>query len=142
MIERLKADFPEFKFREGKEFRWRPRTRTVTLGRISAGDNPGSGVEGGVDAKYALLALHEVAHALLGHEDDTYDLKRLKCEVEAWEKVRAELAPRYDIEFDEELMQDMLDTYREWLHKKSACPICKQCRLQTKSGGYVCVNCD
>jgi hypothetical protein len=128
MIERLKADFPQFKWRLGARFRWRPATKTITLER------------GDVGQKYALQALHELAHALLGHRDDTYDLQRLKCEAEAWDKVKRELCGRYGVEWDEEFAQDNLDTYRAWLHKKSACPVCKQCRLQTKDGGYECLN--
>jgi hypothetical protein len=139
MIERLREDFPEFRWRLGRVFRWRPATKTITLERIA----PEVGEEGGdghAGQKYALLALHELAHALLGHEDDTYDLGRLKCEAAAWELVKTELASRYNVEYDEELAQDMLDTYRSWLHKKSACPVCKQCRFQTVDGGYSCPN--
>ena len=132
MIERLRKDFPAYRFREGRAFRWRPATKTITLEKV--------GAEGHVDQKYALQALHELAHAILGHTDDTYDLGRLKCEVEAWELVKTDLAARYEIEYDEEFAEDMLDTYRVWLHKKSACPVCKQCRLQTKEGGYSCLN--
>ena len=132
MIERLKADFPEFRFRYGKVFRWRPRTKTITLERLAD--------EAYVGQKYALQTLHELAHAILGHEDDTYDLGRLKCEVAAWELVRMDLCGRYDVEYDEEFAQDNMDTYRAWLHKRSACPVCLQCRFQTKTGGYSCPN--
>ncbi|MCL2038518.1 hypothetical protein FWG86_01255 [Candidatus Saccharibacteria bacterium] len=128
MIERLREDFPEFRFREGKRFRWRPATKTITLEGGCAGQ------------KYELQALHELAHAILGHADEVYDLERLKCEVAAWELVRTELAARYGVAWDEEFVQDMLDTYRAWLHKKSACPACKQCRVQTKTGEYACLN--
>jgi hypothetical protein len=133
MIERLKGDFPEFRFRYGKEFRWRSATQTITLEKQEMD-------EGNVEQKYALLALHELAHAILGHADDTYDLKRLKCEAEAWGLVKTDLAARYGVEYDEDLAQEMLDTYRNWLHKKSACPVCKQCRWQIKSGEYSCPN--
>lgn len=135
MLEKLKIDYPEFKWRYGARFRWRPDTKTITLERLDAHSN-----EGCAGQKYALQALHELAHALLGHKDDTYDVLRLKCEAEAWNKVKCELCAQYGVAWDEEFAQDMLDTYRTWLHKKSACPICKQCRLQTKDGGYSCLN--
>ncbi|MDR0979841.1 MAG: hypothetical protein LBM12_01645 [Candidatus Nomurabacteria bacterium] len=144
-MERLKADYPQFKWRIGARFRWRPATRTITVEKWAKNDRNGqktakSAGEGYVGQKYALLTLHELAHALLGHKDDSCDVLRLKCEAEAWEKVKSDLCGRYGVAWDEEFAQDNLDTYRAWLHKKSACPVCKQCRLQTKTGEYVCLN--
>ena len=62
-------------------------------------------------------------------------------EVEAWEKAR-NLAKVYQIDFDEKMMQDELDSYRDWLHKKSRCPKCELTRFQDADGIYHCPRCE
>ena len=125
-LEQLKADYPEFKFRSGRKFAFRP-PRTIILGP----PEPFS----------ELLTLHEVSHAVLGHRDFKEDVERLKMESEAWDKAR-ELAPVYGVDIDEGLIQGELDTYRDWLHQKSRCPACGLTRFQTPDGVYHCPKCD
>ena len=62
-------------------------------------------------------------------------------EVEAWEKAR-ELAAKYDVFIDEELIEQELDSYRDWLHQKSRCPSCGLTRFQTPDGVFHCPRCD
>ena len=62
-------------------------------------------------------------------------------ESEAWGKAR-ELASEYDIEVNEDLIQDELDTYRDWLHNKSKCKSCGLTRYQTPDGIYHCPRCE
>ena len=69
------------------------------------------------------------------------DVERLKMESEAWEKAR-ELASRYGVEVNEDLIQDELDTYRDWLHNKSKCRACGLTRYQTPDGVYHCPRCE
>ena len=107
-FERLSTGFSEFRFKLGPKFAFRP-PKTIILGPLE----PFAG----------LLALHEVSHAHLGHKDFKMDIERLKMESAAWEKAK-ELAAMYRIEVDEDLIQDELDTYRDWLHQKSRCPVC------------------
>lgn len=125
-LEQLKTDYPEFKFRSGRKFAFRP-PKTIVLGP----PEPFS----------ELLALHEASHAILGHRDFKEDVERLKMESEAWDKAR-ELAPVYGVAIDEELIQSELDTYRDWLHQKSRCPACGLTRFQTPDGVYHCPKCD
>ena len=125
-LTQLEKDFPEFKFKAGEKFMFRP-PKTIVLGP----DEPSS----------ELLALHEVSHAVLGHKDFRADAERLKMEMEAWEKAK-ELADLYHIEVDEDLIQDELDTYRDWLHKKSRCPKCGLTRFQDVDGVYHCPRCE
>lgn len=126
LVEQLKKDYPDFKFREGRKFAFRP-PRTIILGP----EEPGA----------ELLLLHEVGHAISQHRDFDVDIKRLKMEVEAWEKAR-ELAVIYGVEFDEEMMEMELDTYRDWLHQKSRCPACGLTRFETPDGQYHCPKCE
>ena len=125
-LSRIKADFPDFVFREGKKFAFRP-PKTIILGPEEVFSE--------------LLLLHEVAHAVLGHRTFKMDAERLKMEAAAWEKA-SELAKEYGIGVDEDFIQGELDTYRDWLHKKSRCPSCGLTRFQTPDGQYHCPRCD
>lgn len=125
-LQRLKSDFPELTFKEGRRFSFR-YPKTVCF---DAEDKRGE-----------LLILHELGHALLRHRGFRTEAERLKMEQEAWGQAR-ELAVRYGVEFDEGLAQTELDTYREWLDKKSCCPRCGLTRYQTADGEYRCPRCD
>ena len=125
-LQKIRSDFPTFTFREGRKFAFRP-PRTIIIGSAEEQD--------------ALLLLHELGHALSGHRDFGTDVKRLKMEVEAWEKAR-ELAITYGVAIDEELIEEELDSYRDWLHKKSRCPKCGLTRFQTPDGVYHCPRCE
>ncbi len=62
-------------------------------------------------------------------------------EREAWEKAR-ELCQTYGVYYDEEVVERELNTYREWLDKKSRCPICGLARFQTPNGKFHCPRCE
>lgn len=126
LLQKLQEDFPKFRFISGSKFAFRP-PKTIVIGP----PEPFS----------ELLALHEVSHAILKHKTFRMDVERLKMESEAWEKAR-ELASGYDIEVNEDLIQDELDTYRDWLHGKSRCRSCGLTRYQTPDGTYHCPRCE
>ena len=125
-LQNLREDFPEYNFIDGPKFAFRP-PKTIVLGP----PEPFS----------ELLALHEVSHAICKHRDFRMDVERLKMENEAWDKAR-ELAEYYGIEVNEDLIQGELDTYRDWLHQKSRCPICGLTRFQTPDSRYHCPRCE
>ena len=125
-LQRLRKDYSEFRFIDGSKFAFRP-PKTIVLGP----PEPFS----------ELLALHEVSHAVLKHKIFRMDVERLRMESEAWEKAR-ELASRYGIEVNEDIIQDELDTYRDWLHNKSKCRSCGLTRYQTPDGAYHCPRCE
>jgi len=110
----------------GDDFKWSRDRRELMVGNSEGAD---------------LYVLHELAHALLEHASFSLDIELLRQEREAWDMVRKTLAPLYDVRHDEELAQDALDTYREWLHSRSICPNCRLTSLQTKTSTYVCINC-
>ncbi len=89
----------------------------------------------------AQYALHELAHALLKHADFNLDIELLTHEREAWDFARSVLMPKYGLSIDESVVEESLDTYREWMHTRSLCPSCGLSCLQTKASTYVCVNC-
>ena len=126
LLDKIKCDYPSLKFRAGKKFAFRP-PKTVVVGPAEPNDS--------------LLLLHELGHALSSHTDFKTGVDRLRMEREAWDKAR-ELAAKYEVEFDEEFAQSELDTYREWLHKKSRCPKCGLTRFQDASSVYHCPRCE
>ena len=125
-LEFLRSKYPEIRFRMGAKFAFRP-PKTVVVGPV--------------EPSWRLLILHEVGHAVCGHRDFRTDVERLKMEVQAWEKAK-ELAVQYEIEVDEDLIQNELDTYRDWLHQKSRCPKCGLTRFQTPDSRYHCPLCE
>ncbi len=90
---------------------------------------------------YCLQLLHEIGHGLLGHRTFRTDVERVKMECAAWEKAR-ELAQKYKIYYDEDFVEDELDTYREWLHHRARCKKCGATRYQDAKGRYRCPMCE
>lgn len=142
-IKRLKADYPEIKFRnKTKRFSYQLRgaVPVVFLGEPQP--------------NFALLTLHELGHALCKHKDYKVDVERIKIESAAWERAKtvlleyrkkaqtetglATILP----EWDEDFVQDKMDTYRDWLHARSRCKKCGLTRYQTDDGKYHCPRCE
>ncbi len=103
---------------------------------------------------WRMRLLHEVGHALLGHRDFTTDVERLKMERAAWEKAeelyeiyREKLGGKAGEEwgwpeFDQEVVEAEMDSYRDWLHQRSHCPECGLTRYQTLDQKYHCPQCE
>lgn len=127
-IERLSARFPHLRFRQAADFYWSPSQATIFY-------RPLTGPES------VHLLLHEAAHALLNHRDFTNDIQLLGRERDAWTYARTDLAPQFATKLDEDIIQDHLDTYRDWLARRSRCPECAQTGLQTGEYAYKCLNC-
>lgn len=132
LVERLSKDFPKLRFRQGRKFAFRP-PRTIFF-------EPATEAEAEYKI-YSMRLLHEVGHAISGHRDYTQDLKRVKMECEAWQRAR-ELSEKYGVEYDEEIAEGELESYREWLHQKSKCPKCGLTRYQAGNGEYHCPFCE
>ena len=84
--------------------------------------------------------LHEIGHVLCEHKIYSSDVGLLKMEVQAWQKAR-KLANKYAINIDEEHIEKCLDSYRDWLYRRSSCPKCSQAGIEKSLGIYLCVNC-
>jgi hypothetical protein len=127
LIKKIQRDHPGLVFNTGGAHCWSPEE-----GRISyTGEDKAHSIEG---------LLHEVGHARLNHQTYSSDLELLQKEVEAWQEALC-LAGLYSLDFDEEHMQDCLDTYRDWVHKRSTCPTCYGTGLQEDRTHYICLNC-
>lgn len=129
LLSRLKSDYSDINFAEGESFYWSPKDRTVFY--------PLADAKSEVD-DWSLL--HEVSHGILDHTDYTSDFELVRLEVEAWDKAR-QIAKNYGLTVDPDHIEDCLDTYRDWLHRRSTCPECGLVSTQSDSHTYSCFNC-
>jgi hypothetical protein len=129
LITELKSRFPALKFTPGRQFYWSPASGEIFYKASAKGK------------KAAWSLLHETGHALLGHHSYQADIELLKLEVAAWQKAQA-LASELKMKIDPEHIQDCLDTYRDWLYRRSICPDCSaRCLQQEDCIHYRCYNC-
>lgn len=129
LIAKVNGLFPDLHFSAGKQFYWSPETGEIFY---NAGAN---------DEQATWSLLHETGHALLRHTSYKADYELLRLEIAAWERAK-KLASDLKIKIDEEHIQDCLDTYRDWLHKRSICPKCSvKCLQQGDFVHYRCFNC-
>lgn len=87
-----------------------------------------------------LSMLHESSHALLHHTGYKNDLQLLRLEVDAWRKAR-ELAREFKVPVEESFVDDCLESYREWLYRRSTCVRCGTNSFQDHQGTYSCHIC-
>jgi hypothetical protein len=129
LITRLQGRYPKLRFNAGEQFYWAPESGEIFYKTGAKGRQ----------AAWSLL--HETGHALLGHRAYQADIELLKLEVAAWQKARA-VAGELQMVIDPEHIQDCLDTYRDWLYKRSICPDCSaKCLQQGDFAHYRCFNC-
>jgi hypothetical protein len=127
LLTQLRADYPHLTFAPDAElFYWSASDQIIHIGPTSPHPD--------------LLTLHELGHATLGHTDYTLDISLLEMEVAAWSAART-LADHYQIAFDQDFVEQHLDTYRDWIHRRSECPHCHQTGYQTPTSIYHCPSC-
>lgn len=129
MLDKVTAMFPAFRFVSGDRFCWSPTESSITYCADSVDD----------EGCWALL--HETGHALLGHSGYDTDYELLRMEIEAWEKAK-EIGSQLSIDISEDHIQECLDSYRDWLYKRSICPECGTKTIQNDdTNSYSCFNC-
>lgn len=123
LVDQLKQNYPQFRFIPSGYARWSANEQTIYYNDDS------------------LQTLHELGHALLGHNNYGQDIELIQIERVAWEKAQ-QLAPRYGLSIDNDTIEDALDSYRDWLHQRSICPNCQQTGIQSvRDLTYRCPNC-
>ena len=85
--------------------------------------------------------LHETCHGLLQHTSYVTDFDLIRLELDAWEEAKV-LAKSFNINIDEDHVQDCLDSYRDWQYKRSICPHCNLGGIQTDAKTYTCIFCE
>ena len=87
-----------------------------------------------------LELLHELGHYLTKHHSYNSDIELVRIESEAWEQAH-DLCAKYQVKWDDDVAQDHLDTYRDWLHATSLCKNCNLAGYQDAAGLYHCALC-
>lgn len=126
LIHKLKTDYPAIVFFETDRFSWSPETQTVSY--LAKAPNASE------------LLLHELSHGLLDHQSYQRDIQLLTMETAAWEKAK-QLADIYNVRVSEDVIQNHLDTYRDWMHSRSTCPECTATGYQSGQSSYTCAAC-
>lgn len=124
-LNKIITAFPEFIYKPGKKFIFRPK-KTIYYEEKSS--------------NFPLLLLHETAHALLKHYSFATSLERLTLERDAWKKTHA-LCKKFAQPFDADFAEKNLDTYRDWLHQKTLCKVCGLTCLELNSESLFCPFC-
>lgn len=127
ILPELQQLYPMITFCVGEQFSWSPNQNTVTY--YDDMTQPSS---------WALV--HEVAHAALGHKHYKNDIDLLQHEVAAWATAQ-KIGKRIGVDINVNHIQDCLDTYRDWIHKRATCPSCRVVSLQQDDLSYKCFNC-
>jgi ribosomal protein L37AE/L43A len=124
IIAKLSADFPDFTFKIGDENLWLPEENKIIY---RPDDKVG--------------ALHELGHAICGHNGFVQDIELLHAERDAWDQA-VELGQKYGVKISEKRIEQAMDWYRDWLHNRSVCPKCAQNGFQRRADRrYECLNC-
>ncbi|NCU29365.1 hypothetical protein EOM60_02000 [Candidatus Saccharibacteria bacterium] len=130
IAKQLKADYPEIIFAKDSYFSWSNKQQTIFY------------IDTETEANTAQI-LHELAHALLEHTDYPKDITLIDMERQAWELAVEQLAPKYGIslKLTDDIVQNSLDSYRDWLHARSKCPSCGATGFEKTKNHYFCPNC-
>ncbi|MEK7471738.1 MAG: hypothetical protein AAB624_00650 [Patescibacteria group bacterium] len=120
--------FPELNFECGKSLSWNPTTASISYPDI---DN--------TDVVYGLI--HEIAHAKLGHDSFIHDIELLKMERDAWNQASEIAESKFGLKINVDYIEDCLDSYRDWLYKRSLCPQCHLSGFQVNNHEYSCPHC-
>jgi hypothetical protein len=126
LVTRLQQDFPKARFQKADDSRWSPEEQTVYY------------KENASHSDWSLL--HETGHMVCDHQTYESDIDLLQMEVAAWERAK-QLAATCGLHIDQEYIEKCLDSYRDWLHKRSRCPECAQAGVERAAGSYRCINC-
>ena len=124
-------DYPNLTFTASDTFRWIPSTNTIEYVSTVTEQEP-------------YLLLHEIGHASLQHGTYASDIELLDMEREAWHYALSTLVPRYGLDrtVAQSIADDALDSYREWLHRRSTCPTCSAVGIESTKHHYVCLVCE
>ncbi len=126
LLQQVTTDYPDISFSESEKSFWDSKNKTIFY-------NPTSD-----HADWSLL--HEIGHMV--NQDISYklDVQLLIMESKAWQRA-VKIGKKYGTVIEQDYIEDCLDSYRDWLHKRSTCPECKQTGIQDNHGIYNCVNC-
>ena len=128
LIKKLSKKYPAITFEAGDDFHWSFDNQTITYQAT--------------DPEAAAHVLHELAHALLQHQNYARDIELIGMERDAWTYASTKLAGDFEVAIDKDTVQSALDSYRDWLHSRSTCPRCTATGIETAKYHYHCLACE
>ena len=128
VLAQLKKQNPTIKYVKGNDFKWSFSSKTITYLNNNIITNIWS-------------LIHETAHAQLDHQNYKTDQQLLTLEMQAWQRAKIIAKSLNGLIIDQDHIENCLDTYRDWLHKRATCPNCNVTTLQKGVGAYKCFNC-
>lgn len=126
LLRQLQQDFPATSFEIDEIFHWSCEAQTIYYNELN--DDP------------IWSLLHELGHMNHGHDRYSSDGALIRMEIEAWDSAQ-QFGANYGVTIDEDHIQDCMDSYRFWQHKRSTCPTCTLNGVEVSSGSYRCINC-
>lgn len=129
LLIKIQQKYPTVAFVKDTDFYWSSKDQSVHTGFKEYSE-----------IEYWTL-FHEIAHCLLKHESFGSDYELLKMELEAWEKAKP-IARQFKNTISHAHIEDCLDTYRDWLHKRSLCSQCNTNGIQMSPNKYRCITCN
>lgn len=129
LLEALTKTLPGLRFVEDSQFLWSPQNQTIHYPSDALNQPEGQA-----------RLVHEFGHAILGHTTYGSDFGLLRMELDAWEQAK-QTASQLGLILDQEFIEDCLDTYRDWVHRRSTCPRCTTVSFQQTVDSYRCHNC-
>jgi|AntRauTorcE11897_2_1112592.scaffolds.fasta_scaffold02498_2 hypothetical protein len=128
ILKLIQPKHPEITFIPGDRFAWSPSKNAIYYVDSQ-------------DKNDVSLLIHELAHGVLGHTNYTRDIELLQMERQAWEKAK-EIGNSFDQPISDDYIEESLDSYREWLHKRGVCPKCQASGMQKTTDSYTCLACN
>lgn len=127
LLNKVISEYPDISFVEGEYFSWNHDKNSISYNKNS-------------ESAVADL-LHELGHIESDHINYSSDMSLLKKELEAWDNAK-EIAEKFSISISENYINECIESYRLWIHKRSLCPKCFQNGLEISEKNYRCINCD
>ncbi len=128
LLQKLQLRHPDIVFELWEQFMWSFLDKKIVYCNTIAPEV----------ASWSLL--HEVGHADLEHQSYSSDVELLRKEVEAWAQARL-IAIDLGIKIPSDHIELCVNSYRDWLYKRSICPACTAQGVQKTPNLYACINC-
>lgn len=127
VVNQIKLDYPQYTFEPSDSFLWSFEDKKIYYNPDGLSEWP--------------LLFHELAHGLLGHDSFNHSLDLIQIERDAWDKAKL-VSKKYNLQIADDIIEQSLDTYRDWIHKRSSCPECGAIGIESEYNKYSCLECD
>lgn len=128
-IQQISNDYSQFSFESADTFYWSPKDQCIYYINNEIADEQG-----------VFQLFHELGHACHSHRYFNSGVHLLKIESEAWQEAVV-IAKKYGMVLPPERIESSLDTYRDWLHRRSTCPRCDSVSVEKSANHYHCFTC-